>query len=141
MVLAAEDWRSRDGMGGAARLVNDSSGDQRDFFVSFNQADRAWATWIAWTLEEAGYSVFFQDWDFNGNFVLEMDRAHSQSRRTLAVLSPDYLTSRFTAPEWAARFAEDATSEHDMLIPVRVRSCKIEGLLAQIVCVDLSNCG
>ena len=26
--------------------------DVRDFFVSFNQADRAWAAWIAWTLED-----------------------------------------------------------------------------------------
>ena len=88
----------------------------RDFFVSFTQADRAWATWIAWILEEAGYPVLFQDWDLKGNFVLEMDRAHRQTRRTIAVLSPDYLTSSFTAPEWAARFEEDATSAHDLLI-------------------------
>jgi hypothetical protein len=85
----------------------DAPGGKRDFFVSFNQADRAWATWIAWALEEAGYSVFFQDWDFTGNFVLEMDKAHAQSRCTVAVLSPDYLPSRFAAPEWAARFAQD----------------------------------
>ena len=91
--------------------------------------------------EEAGYSVFFQDWDFQGNFVLEMDKAHNQSRRTIAVLSPDYLASRFAAPEWAARFAQDATSEHDLLIPVRVRPCELEGLLAQIVYVDLVGCG
>jgi TIR domain len=110
---------------------------QRDFFVSFNQADREWATWIAWVLEENGYSVFFQDWDFKGNFVLEMNRAHAQSRRTIAVLSPDYIASRFTAPEWAARFAQDATSEHDLLLPVLVRSCNLEGLLAQIVYVNL----
>ncbi len=84
--------------------MTDTSDSKRDFFVSFNQADRAWATWIAWVLEEAGYSVFFQDWDFKGNFVLEMNKAHAQSRRTIAVLSPDYLTSRFTAPEWAARW-------------------------------------
>ena len=115
--------------------------DKRDFFVSFNQADRAWATWIAWTLEGAGYSVFFQDWDFKGNFVLEMDKAHTQSRRSIAVLSPTYLTSRFTTPEWAARFAQDATNEHDLLIPVRVRPCELEGLLAQIVYVDLVGCG
>ena len=120
--------------------MTDTSDGKRDFFVSFNQADRAWATWIAWALEEAGYSVFFQDWDFKGNFVLEMDKAHTQSRRTIAVLSPDYLTSRFTAPEWAARFAQDATSEHDLLIPVRVRPCELEGLLAQIVYVDLVGC-
>jgi tetratricopeptide (TPR) repeat protein len=113
------------------------SDGKRDFFVSFNQADRAWATWIAWVLEENGYSVFFQDWDFKGNFVLEMDKAHTQSRRTLAVLSPDYITSRFTAPEWAARFAEDATSEHNLLIPIRVRPCELQGLLAQITYADL----
>jgi hypothetical protein len=118
----------------------DAPDGKRDFFVSFNRADRAWATWVAWVLEEAGYSVFFQDWDFKGNFVLEMDKAHSQSRRTIAVLSPNYLASRFTAPEWAARFAEDATSQHDRLIPVRVRPCALEGLLAQIVYVDLVGC-
>jgi hypothetical protein len=119
----------------------DASDGKRDFFVSFNQADRAWATWIAWALEGAGYSVFFQDWDFKGNFVLEMDKAHRQSRRSIAVLSPDYLTSRFAAPEWAARFAQDATSEHDLLLPVRVRPCQLEGLLAQIIYVDLVGCG
>ena len=120
--------------------MSDPADGKRDFFVSFNQADRAWATWIAWALEEAGYSVFFQDWDFQGNFVLEMDKAHAQSRRTIAVLSPEYLASRFTAPEWAARFAQDATSEHDLLIPVRVQPCELEGLLAQIVYVDLIGC-
>jgi hypothetical protein len=32
----------------------------KDFFVSFNSADKAWADWIAWTLEEAGYQVVYQ---------------------------------------------------------------------------------
>jgi hypothetical protein len=45
-----------------ASMTGTSDG-RRDFFVSFNQADRAWATWIAWVLEAAGYTVFFQDWD------------------------------------------------------------------------------
>ena len=31
-------------------MTNASDG-KRDFFVSFNQADRAWATWVAWVLE------------------------------------------------------------------------------------------
>lgn len=66
-----------------------------------------------------------------------MDKAHTQSRRTIAVLSPTYLTSCFTAPEWAARFAEDAQSQHDRLIPVRVRQCEPKGLQAQIIYLDL----
>jgi hypothetical protein len=89
-------------------------GEVRDFFISFNKADRAWATWIAWVLEEAGYSVWFQDWDFRGNFVLEMDEALKRSSRMVAVLSPDFLTSNFTAPEWAAKFAEDPRSSKSL---------------------------
>lgn len=114
---------------------------KRDFFVSFNQADRLWATWIAWALEENGYSVIFQDWDFKGNFIEQMDRAHRETRRTIAVLSPDYLTSRFAQPEWMARLAQDPTGEHDLLIPVRVRPCEPEGLLAQVIYVDFVGSG
>src|SRR3954453_22384356 len=117
--------------------MTNSPDGKRDFFISFNKADRAWATWVAWVLEDAGHTVLFQDWDFKGNFVLEMDRAHKETRRTIAILSPDYLTSKFTAPEWAARFAQDATSEHDLLIPVRVRPCDLQGLLAQVGYIDL----
>lgn len=108
----------------------------RDFFISFTGADRDWAAWIAWTTEEAGYSVWFQDWDFRGNFVLEMDRAHTRSRRTIAVLSPAYFESRFAAPEWAARFAEDGTSANDLLVPVRVVEFHPEGLMKPIIYVD-----
>jgi hypothetical protein len=32
-------------------------GEGLDFFISYTQADRAWAEWIAWALEEAGYKV------------------------------------------------------------------------------------
>ena len=109
----------------------------KDFFVSYNKADRQWAEWIAWELEAAGYGVIIQAWDFAGNFVLEMDRAHREAARTVAVLSPDYLEAMYTKPEWAARFAQGPTGRDDRLIPVRVREVELEGLLAQIVYVDL----
>ena len=35
-----------------------------DFFISYASADRAWAEWIAYELERAGYSVVIQAWDF-----------------------------------------------------------------------------
>jgi TIR domain-containing protein len=34
--------------------------EMKDFFVSYTSADRSWAEWIAWRLEEAGYGVFIQ---------------------------------------------------------------------------------
>src|SRR3954471_23172779 len=97
-----------------------ASNSKRDFFVSFNQADRAWATWIAWVLEENGCSVFFQDWDFRGNFVQQMDRAHVGAHRTLAVLSDNYFDSDFTTAEWSARFAQDPAARENLLVPVKV---------------------
>ena len=110
-----------------------------DFFISYNKADLTWAEWIAWQLEDAGYSVVIQAWDFHagGNFVLDMQKAASESVRTIAVLSPDYLSSRFTAPEWAAAFAQDPTGTQGTLVPVRVRACEPTGLLPQIVYIDL----
>lgn len=65
--------------------------EMKDFFVSYNNADKQWAEWIAWVLEEAGYSVLIQAWDFRPgtNFVLEMQAAAEQTQQTLAVLSED----------------------------------------------------
>jgi len=103
--------------------------DRKDFFISYNQADKAWAEWIAWELEAAGYSTVLQAWDFHagGNFVLDMQRAAELSDHTIAVLSPDYLNALYTQPEWAAAFAHDATGEKGTLIPVRVKKCELKG--------------
>lgn len=111
----------------------------KDFFISYNRFDLHWAEWIAWTLEEAGYSVIIQAWDFRpgGNFVLDMQRAAAETQKTIAVLSPTYLKSAYTQPEWAAAFVEDPTALNRKFIPVRVAVCEPEGLLRAIAYVDL----
>lgn len=110
-----------------------------DFFVSYNHRDEAWATWIAWQLEQAEYTVSIQAWDFRpgNNFVLEMQQAAVDADRTIVVLSPSYIASNFTQPEWAAAFAADPRGHDARVIPVRVEPCNIEGLLGQIVYIDL----
>jgi tetratricopeptide (TPR) repeat protein len=110
----------------------------KDFFISYNKADRSWAEWIAWELEEAGYSVVIQAWDFRpgSNFVLEMDEGLKEAERVVAVLSPDFINSGFTAPEWAAAFAADPTGKDRKLVPVRVREADLSGLLGQRVYID-----
>jgi tetratricopeptide (TPR) repeat protein len=112
---------------------------RKDFFISYNQADKAWAEWIAWELENAGYTIIIPAWDFRpgGNFVLEMQKAAASATRTIAVLSPDYLTSQFTQPEWAAAFAQDPTGANGILVPVRVSRIDLEGLLGQIIYINL----
>src|SRR5215471_2066812 len=70
----------------------------KDFFVSYNRADRQWAEWIAWRLEEAGYAVIVQAWDIRpgSNFILEMDNAARETERTIAVLCLPPIYLRFT---------------------------------------------
>jgi hypothetical protein len=111
----------------------------KDFFISYTRADRNWAEWIAWQIEEAGYQVTIQAWDFRpgGNFALGMQNAAVESERTIAVLSPDFFQSEFTQPEVAAAFAKDPAGKKGILVPVRVRECNPEGLFGQIVYIDL----
>jgi hypothetical protein len=111
----------------------------KDFFVSFNSADKTWAEWIAWTLEEAGYQVVYQHWDYRpgGNFVLEMQKAAEGTRKTLIVLSEDYLRADYTQPEWAAAFVDDPRGDKRKLIPLRVAPCSPTGLLKPLIFADL----
>ena len=66
----------------------ESSGEW-DFFISYTQADRAWAEWIAWMLEEDGHRVLIQAWDFvpGSNWIQGMQAGSRDAARTIAVLS------------------------------------------------------
>lgn len=111
----------------------------KDFFISYNRHDKDWAEWIAWSLEENGYTVTLQAWDFRpgGNFAVDMNKAIKNNKRTIAVLSETYLESAYTLPEWAAAFINDPTSEKHKLIPIKVKPCKPDGLLQGVVYRDL----
>ena len=110
-----------------------------DFFVSYTSADRPWAEWIAWELEQAAHSTVIQAWDIQpgSNFVVAMHEATQVAERTIAVLSPAFLESEFCQAEWGAAFREDPTGRERRLLPVRVRACDPHGLPGSIVYVDL----
>jgi len=120
-------------------LGDDGPGKPVDFFISYTSADRRWAEWIGWQLEEAGYHVLIQAWDIvpGANFVERMDRAIHEAGRTIAVLSPEYLTSVYTKLELQAAYRSDPDGLRRRLLPVRVAPCETDGLLAVIVYIDL----
>jgi tetratricopeptide (TPR) repeat protein len=110
-----------------------------DFFVSYTQADRGWAEWIAWQLEAAGYTTQLQAWDFipGSDWAHQMQQGTMAARRTIAVLSSAYLKSDYGEAEWRVAFANDPTGEKGLLVPVRVEPVQPPGLLQTIVYVDL----
>ena len=123
-----------------------SGGDARgewDFFVSYAQADRAWAEWIAWTLEEDGHRVLIQAWDFvpGSNWVQKMQDGVREAHRTVAVLSAEYLQSVYGGAEWQAAWVRDPAGADRRLLPVRVSPCDWAGLLAGVTGIDLVGLG
>jgi TIR domain len=112
---------------------------RRHFFVSFNQADRDWATWIAWVLEENDYSVFFQDWDFRGSFIEQMHQASLRAERTLVVLSDHYLQSEYARSEAWRMLAIDPIGREDRVVTVKVGPTTDLGLFSHFAYLDLTT--
>ena len=137
---AADTWKK------AGNISSPGAGtDQReqiDFFVSYTSADRAWAEWIAWQLEDIGCSTAIQAWDSlpGRDLVVWMDHAIRRARHVLIVLSPDYeQAASFTIPEWTAAISRDPTGEHAVLFPVRVADFPPGGFFSTRVWVDLAR--
>jgi tetratricopeptide (TPR) repeat protein len=111
-----------------------------DFFISYTQADRRWAEWIAWVLEEdGGYRVRVQAWDFvpGSNWIQEMQAGIRGASRTIAVLSDAYLSSPYGSAEWQAAWANDPGGANRKLLTIRVAECERPGLLAGVTGIDL----
>ena len=96
-----------------------------DFFISYTQADRAWAEWIAQTLEEDEHHILVQAWDSGPgtNRVHDLRAGTRDAARTIAVLSGDYLTSVYGGAEWQAAWAGDPEGTGRKLLTVRVADC------------------
>src|SRR5260370_1872060 len=111
----------------------------KDFFISYTSVDQPWAEWIAAELEHAGYTTIIQAWDFRpgSNFIVEMDNATKIAKRIIALLSPKYFDSGYTFSEWTTAFRYDPKGEQGSLLPIRVQSCDVEGLLGPIIYIDL----
>ena len=120
-------------------MPDESETPEADFFVSYTQADRPWAEWISWQLEEAGYSVIVQAWDFGPgtDWAHKMQDAATSGARVVAVLSDAYLASKFGQAEWLRAWAEDPTGEEQLVVPVRISEVEPPGHLNTRVFVDL----
>src|SRR5688572_9535261 len=112
---------------------------QRDYFISYTKVDERWALWIAWLLNQEGYSFTIQALDFapGRDFMHEMRSAMRACRQTIAVLSPEYLKSQYATAEINAALVSDPMGSKGRLIPVRVKKFVMKDLLASRIYIDL----
>jgi tetratricopeptide (TPR) repeat protein len=104
-----------------------------DVFISYTGRDWGWASWLDFTLREAGYTTKVQGYDFmvGKSFVNAMDEALKQSRLVACLLSPAYLDSRWCGEEWQVALLKEK------LLPLRIAECDLDGLLAPRAYLDL----
>ncbi len=116
--------------------------DKADFLISYTSVNEDIAEWIAWQLEEAGYRVVIQKWDFipGSSFVREMRKALEIAHRMIAVISEAYYKSTYAMSEWDAAFAEDPDGTNRTLIPVRIENFDVSGLAKPRVYIDIVGC-
>ena len=111
----------------------------KDFFVSYNKADKDWAKWIAGTLEENGFSVYVQAWDIvpGDDFIERMSVFLECSKNYIAVLSNAFCSSEYCKKEFQTAFNAHINKKIDKFIPMRIENVLISALYTTTVYIDL----
>ena len=112
-----------------------------DFFVSHAGSDEDWAKWLAQQLQNAGYTVELDVWNWSAGIdVIQVtQRALDRASRMLAVWTPEYFTRQWADMEHRVSFARSQL-QPGWLLPVVVRACPIEVipvLYRTLIWVDL----
>ena len=113
-------------------------GERIDFFISHAGRDTAWAEWLAWQLQQAGYRVELAVWDWapGEDFVARMAAALERADRLVAVCTEAYFISTFGGSELRAAFAQQAAGR---IVPVLVEPVTLPALYAPLIHLDLTG--
>src|SRR5579885_1662354 len=112
-------------------------GPANEVFISRAGTDAEISERIAMILRDIGYDVILQQWNFpNRNFIERMHDALARGARVVALLSPEYLQSKYCKAEWMNAIAGDPLNETGRLVVVRIAQCEPPGLLAGLAYWD-----
>jgi len=108
-----------------------------DFFISYTKTDEDWAVWIAWHLEKLGYTTIIPVWDFQAgdNKWIATHNALINAKHTIAVSSNEYWVNEEKV--WSAAFDLNSKEGKRNLIPIKVRTADMKGIVGPIFEIDL----
>jgi len=98
-----------------------------DVFVSYSHLDGAWVAEVLVTkLRDGGLKVMLDESDFvpGASSIENMSNAVKQSRRTLVVLTPEWVSSDWTHFEALLTTQLDPSGRERRLIPIMRKPCK-----------------
>ncbi len=115
--------------------------ERRDFFISFNSADLAYAAAIDAALRAAGFTTFYYPNDLRpgGSIPEWMDEALMNSAQTLALYSPDYIKQEaaYSRAEHHASWWQEPGNDKRKLIPVIIRETPFTPLISVLSRIEV----
>lgn len=113
------------------RIYNDAL-----VFLSYSRKDAEFVRELHRRLTRDGVECFYDEASIDGgeNFVLRLQDGVGRCDHFIAVLSPDYVTSKWATEEWTAAKARGVK-----IIPLRLRDCEIPALLQAIHVIEGSD--
>lgn len=113
-----------------------------DVFISYSSHDKEWVRdELLKIIEEAGLRVFIDFRDFKGGApsIKEMERGVSTCRKTLLVLTPDYIESEWCEIENIMLHRLDPANRNLRLIPLLKTPCQKPLRIGALTHVDFTD--
>lgn len=116
--------------------------DTYDVFISYSHQEQDWVrAQLLPRLEQSGLRVCIDDRDFEIGVpgLINMERAVEQSRRTLLVLTPNWIAGEWTDFEALLTQTGDPVGRRRKLIPLLLEPCQLPQRLAMLTYIDFTN--
>jgi len=115
---------------------------QYDAFISYSHHDSPWVRDVLLPhLEGEGLRVCidFRDFELGAPSLVNMENAVERSRKTLIVLTPEWVASEWTAFESLLVQTDDPAGRRARMIPLRLKPCEPPRRIAMLTPVDLTQ--
>jgi hypothetical protein len=120
--------------------------DERDFphdvFISYSHADQKWVRdWLVPRLKAAGLRVCidYESFDIGAASVNNMERAAEQSRKTLLVMTPNWVESEYAGLEALLVQTGDPIGRARRLVPLMLKKCQPRSGISILTYADFTD--
>ena len=120
----------------------DKNSYKYDVFISYSHQDKKWVrNNLLPKLEKVGIRVCIDYRDFKpGAFIIkEIERSVISSYKTLLIITPDYLASKWTEMENILIFTRDPSLMQRPMIPILLKQCELPPRLRALIYLDFTN--
>lgn len=113
-----------------------------DAFISYSHGDQDWVRdTLLPTLEQNGINAIidYRDFEAGAPSITEMERAVKESRKTILVLTPNYIKSSWSEFELALAGTLDPAGRERRILPILLEKCEIPLRIKYLTYLNFSD--